>query len=212
MESNSHCRAPTWNGKPCTWPWDRCPVAAHRTWRSANGLPPSTPSIKARKEQPNAAAAPRPIRSPSKPALPASDDPQTAPKLEPPPAVEKRDMHALGWWALARMIEGQLTPAAVGAIAGVFRTLNAIAPDGDTEEENLANIALHGLLMHGIPPRNDAEWARAEAQFDDDALAEMRRWALLQGDTRHQREPLALGDDIAHEVDVPAVIDHEDGV
>ncbi len=55
-----------------------------------------------------------------------------------------------------------------------------MGPDEYDTEQMLREVELRGVLMNGIPPRNEAEWELAASIFDDDAIAEFKRWEMLQ--------------------------------
>lgn len=135
--------------------------------------------------------------------------------LSPPPipdAIRARDPLALQWWVIQQVIEGTIQPNQASAIATVVRTLANLPPAAADEAEALAAIALRGQLMHGIPPRSAAQWELAARLFDDDALAEFRRWSLLEDDGADVREEFGVRDLIAHEREVAAVVHDEDRV
>lgn len=128
-----------------------------------------------------------------------------------PAAIQSRDPLALQWWVIERIIDGALQPPQAAAISGVVRTLANLPPGARDEAAALASIALRGQLMHGIPPRTPEQWALAATMFDDEALAEFRRWELLEDDRGDVREPLGLGDGLADDGDVAPVVHDEDG-
>lgn len=128
-----------------------------------------------------------------------------------PAAIQARDPLALQWWVIERIIDGALQPPQAAAISGVVRTLANLPPGAGDQATTLASIALRGRLMHGIPPRSPEQWALAATMFDDEALVEFRRWELLEHDRGDVREPLGLGDGVAHDGDVAPVVHDEDG-
>ena len=72
---------------------------------------------------------------------------------------------------------GAVFQALGGAINRMMHTLLQLGPTPEADELALQEVALRGLLMHGVPPRTAEEWRRAGEVFDDEALAEFRRWA-----------------------------------
>lgn len=138
----------------------------------------------------------------------SNDEPAT---IALPAAIQARDPLALQWWVIERIIDGALLPPQAAAISGVVRTLASLPPGVGDEETQLASIALRGQLMHGIPPRNPAQWALAATLFDDEALAEFRRWELFEDDGGHEGEPLRLGNGVAGHRDMAPVVHDENG-
>jgi hypothetical protein len=104
--------------------------------------------------------------------------------LAPPSAVDERDLHGLGWWVIKNAITGELTTPQGTVVANVMRVIAGLGPEPLAEEEALRNVELSGRIMHGVPPRNEAEWERARRMFDDDAIAEFERWAALRTSER----------------------------
>lgn len=95
----------------------------------------------------------------------------------PSPEVwKKRDLRGLAWWAAEHLLNGTLPTANVTALNGLMRVLIALGDDPSDEADVLAEIELRGIIMHGMPPRDEEEWALAERVFDADAIAEFRRW------------------------------------
>lgn len=176
-------------GGPCPWPVDRCPVEAHARWRRGH-------------------------READPPARPAPLGPAPTPGPEPP-GLQERDLRTLAWWLIAGILRGDADARQASVVVSLMRTLAALGPAGPGEEEALREVELRGRLMHGLPPRNEEEWARAGAAFTPDALAEFRRWAeelLLESDGRDRLEPLYLRERGAGHVHVPLLVDREDGV
>ena len=99
--------------------------------------------------------------------------------LKPPKAVEDRDLRGLGWWTIEHTIRGDLVANRGTVISTIMRTLATMGPEPLAEEEALREVELRGRLMNGLPPATTEEWELATRIFDDEALAEFRRWAAL---------------------------------
>ena len=95
-------------------------------------------------------------------------------------AIRERDLRALGWWLIEETLAGRVTPPETSAINRMMHTLLQLGPTPEADELALQEVALRGLLMHGVPPRTAEEWRRAGEVFDDEALAEFRRWASAE--------------------------------
>ncbi len=104
------------------------------------------------------------------------------PGLESPKAVGDRDLRGLGWWTIEHTILGDLAANRGTVISTIMRTLATMGPEPLAEEEILREVELRGILMNGIPPRTEEEWELAAKIFDDEALAEFRRWQALNRD------------------------------
>lgn len=96
-------------------------------------------------------------------------------------AIRARDLRALGWWLIEETLAGRVTPPEASAVNRMMHTLLQLGPAPEAEDRALQEVALRGLLMHGVPPRTEDEWRRAAEIFDEDALAEFRRWASPEG-------------------------------
>ena len=92
-------------------------------------------------------------------------------------AIRARDLRALGWWLIEETLAGRITPSETSAVNRMMHTLLQLGPAPEADELALQEVALRGLLMHGVPPRTAEEWRRAAEIFDDEALGEFRRWA-----------------------------------
>ena len=181
--STEKCRVTTLAGRPCGWDVARCPVPAHRQQREEFAAQGPTDA-----------------------------GPEPAP-VAPPAEVEARDLVGLGWWLVERVISGATNTAEASVLASVMRVLAALGPGEMDRDAALREAQLRGLVMHGIPPRTAEEWELAESLFDDDALAELRRWqALLEADSDDHREPLLFRHRTGHKRDTSLGVDGEDGL
>lgn len=133
--------------------------------------------------------------------------------LPVPSAVTERDLRKFSWWLAAKVLRAELEPQRASVLATLVRVLASLGPDPMSEREALAEVELRGLLMHGIPPKNAEQWARAEAIFAPETLAEIERRFALFGDGQgdYVRKPLLDREAGAGQADVPFVVDVEDG-
>ena len=99
------------------------------------------------------------------------------PAASPAGAIRERDLRSLGWWLIEETLAGRVTPPEASAVNRMMHTLLQLGPAPEADERALQEVALRGLLMHGVPPRTPEEWRRAAEIFDEEALAEFRRWA-----------------------------------
>jgi hypothetical protein len=93
-------------------------------------------------------------------------------------AIAGRDLHAVAWRLLEDLLEDDRVDAARRASAGatLIRVVEALGEPPVSREQAAAEIALRGMVMHGMPPRNAEEWALAEELFTPDAIAMFRTW------------------------------------
>ncbi len=103
-----------------------------------------------------------------------------APPPSPAGAIRERDLRALGWWLIEETLAGRVTPPEASAVNRMMHTLLQLGPAPEADERALQEVALRGLLMHGVPPRTEEEWHRAAEIFDEEALTEFRRWAAAE--------------------------------
>ena len=101
------------------------------------------------------------------------------------------DLRELGWWTIEHTIRGDLAPNRGTVISTTMRTLVGMGPAPLDEDEILREVELRGILMNGIPPRNDEEWELAAKVFDDEALSEFRRWPVTGGEPEDAGERAA---------------------
>lgn len=94
-------------------------------------------------------------------------------------ALTERSARRLAWWVAAEMARGALETQRGTVLSNVLRLLHAMGPEPLDEEDALAEVEMRGRLMHGQPPRDPEEWARAERTFDEEAIGEFRRWERL---------------------------------
>lgn len=140
--------------------------------------------------------------------------PRSATDGKPEPGVpppEGRDISAITWWAIDGVALGWLETARASVLASLLRVATGLPPED--EADALKEVELRGRLMHGQPPRDDAEWGLAESLFTEEALREFRRWeTLLERDAFHGGEELLPGDGARDHGDDPLVVHHEDRV
>lgn len=111
-------------------------------------------------------------------------------------AIAERDLRALGWWLIDGVLAAGLEPQRASVTVRIMSLLERLGPGTHDGDDALREVVLRGLVMAGIPPRTPDEWAIAERVFDDEALAEIRRWALsFEGDGHDAFEPLVPGQD-----------------
>ncbi len=110
--------------------------------------------------------------------------------------LRTRDLRALGWWLIEEALAGRITPPEVSAVNRMMHTILQLGPAPESDERALQEVALRGLLMHGVPPRTRDEWRRAAEIFDDEALAEFRRWPPLAS-AAPEREDETAGDRVS---------------
>ena len=89
-------------------------------------------------------------------------------------AVRSRDVRGLAWWVVEEVVRGGVAGREASALCSLIRVLASLGP-GEGEEGSLLEVELRGLVMNGLPPRSDAEWALAERVFGAEGVAELRR-------------------------------------
>ena len=146
---------------------DRCgaPTRGGAPCRFPTGQCPHDAHARAREAQPGRARSPSPVG-----------------------AIRERDLRALGWWLIEETLAGRVTPPEASAVNRMMHTLLQLGPTPEADDRALQEVALRGLLMHGVPPRTEDEWRRAAEIFDDEALAEFRRWASVEEEAVGERE------------------------
>ncbi len=205
------CGVTTSKGYPCPWPPGECPVPWHADERRARGEWGPGPRAPF-----DAAPAQRRVAAPAaRPATPADDF--LAPVVADAGTLgwyADRSLYGLGWWLVGAAIEGRVGGRQATILTGVARLLAGLGAPEINDEDALAEVELRGRLMYGQPPRTAAEWERAATIFDDDAMEEFRRWERLrvERDRVDRAQPFDLRERAADQVDVPGVVDREDGI
>mgnify|MGYP001310935387 FL=1 len=92
---------------------------------------------------------------------------------------EERDLRKVGWLVLERIFFAEMDASAASAASSVIRVLTALGDSPESEDEQLEEIELRGMLMNGFQPRDDRQWELAERLFGETALDEFRRWQKL---------------------------------
>jgi len=135
-------------GGSCQWPVAKCRHQSHARWRAANG---------------RAAASGNDDLPPSRP--------------ESPRAVTGKDLHGLCWWLVEQVLGGDLETSRASVVATLVRVLLALGREPVDQDEMLRRAEIHGLLMHGVPPRTPDEWERAERILSPETLEMVKGWA-----------------------------------
>ncbi len=99
---------------------------------------------------------------------------------EIPEAIARHNVRKSVWWLTEQLVLGTISSSRALALSRLLHTAAQMGPDEMDEEQILREVELRGVLMNGIPPRNEAEWELAASIFDDDAIAEFKRWEMMQ--------------------------------
>jgi hypothetical protein len=113
------------------------------------------------------------------PRSPAPDRAAAPVSTGAPPALANQDERAFAWWTIGELLAERLSTPQGSVIASLLRIIHAFGPPEMSEEEALAEAEFRGRIAHGLPPRGDAEWAKAERIFEPAAIEEFRRWERL---------------------------------
>ena len=108
-----------------------------------------------------------------------------------------RDIRAIGWWLLDGLMSGEVEPRTASVVASVLRVMASLGPEPMDEREALAEVELRGLLMHGIPPATEEQWARARRTFGTEFLETLERRFNAIGAAPERRLPDEADDGFA---------------
>jgi hypothetical protein len=101
-------------------------------------------------------------------------------------AIRRAEIGSVAWETMSGAARGALDARVAAVIATLLRVVAALDEGALRAEDALLEAELRGLLMHGLPPRTQAEWDRLRAIFSPEAVREVERWAsparLLEGD------------------------------
>ena len=88
-----------------------------------------------------------------------------------------RDIRSVGWYWLEKLTEFQpFEPKHAAPVASIARLIHALGDAPQDAAEAAAEAALFGAIMHGIPPRDAAQWEIVERTFDPETEKDLRRW------------------------------------
>ncbi len=90
-------------------------------------------------------------------------------------ALASRDLRAVGWCWLERLTV-ELDPKLATPAVTWGRLIHALGDEPADREAVAAEAALFGAIMHGIPPRDAAQWEIVERTFDPETVKDLRRW------------------------------------
>jgi hypothetical protein len=104
-------------------------------------------------------------------------------KNDPPPPLTPREIAAFAdhdmrevLWCYWEGIRTALGYTAGSAMATVARALQSCGEDTTDLEDAIAVAVVNGRMVHGLPPRNDAEWAIADRIYEPSTVEELRGW------------------------------------
>jgi hypothetical protein len=93
------------------------------------------------------------------------------------PAATEREVRNLLIEAARALVQLNGSPAQIGRIMRAVHLLQQLPPTPEEEDRILREVALRGLIMSGLTPRNDDEWALAREVFDDQTIQDIERRA-----------------------------------
>ena len=67
----------------------------------------------------------------------------------------------------------------------MMRVILALGDEPEDRAAAIAETAVMGSILHGIAPRDDAQWAIAERIYDEATLEDLRHWTPLMGQFGH---------------------------
>lgn len=111
---------------------------------------------------------------------------------EAPGDVPARDLRGASWWVVEHVLAGDLATPKAAVVVSALRLLASLGPEPRDEAEVLREVELRGLIMHGMLPRDEAEWELARERFSADALDHIQE-AWRQRRERGELLPSELG-------------------
>lgn len=106
-------------------------------------------------------------------ARPASANPEAT-------SLTDDDVHALALDAIRSALESKASPLQINRVMRSIRMMDQMQPTPMSEERILREVSLRGLIMAGLTPRTEAEWALTYECFDDQAIADLEQRAIVQ--------------------------------
>lgn len=114
-------------------------------------------------------------------------------------AATARDVHAYAWTVIPAIITGEIPRELAAVAVSACRALIALPQEDAGRESALREAAAIGALVHGVPPRDEAEWEVLRGLFDDATLEQLAAekpldgWFTLIGGGREQRQADGAG-------------------
>ncbi|HML97135.1 MAG TPA: hypothetical protein PKD75_01515 [Tepidiformaceae bacterium] len=103
-------------------------------------------------------------------------EPATETGAETPARPERPDPHRFVYQALQDAVEGRASPTAVTRLVKTLEVAHRLGPPPVDEEQMHAEIALRGMIMHGLAPYTTEQWELARDLFTPGALHMFSRW------------------------------------
>lgn len=123
--------------------------------------------------------------------------------------MDDRDLHALGWWLIEQVLDGESGVAReqVAIAATLMRVLAALGPASADSASAARETELRARLLHGLRLRDEEDWRLAHSLFDDATIEVLSALATGsgEGDGGNRGQPLRRIKAGADEVDLARV-------
>lgn len=104
---------------------------------------------------------------------PFAEDPEVGLRIER--AFEARDLRSVAWIWL-QQLTSELSSRNGATAASWARLILNLGEEPAGEDDVREEAAVVGSILHGIPPRDDRQWALAEEIFDPQTMRDIRSW------------------------------------
>ena len=91
-------------------------------------------------------------------------------------AYAERDLRTVAWMFLAAIRHDRDFIKLSAPAASMMRVILALGEEPEDREAAINETAVIGSVLHGIAPRDAAQWAIAERIYDKATLDDLRRW------------------------------------
>ena len=108
-------------------------------------------------------------------------EPPTPPTNAELEALASRNLRDFTWYALEGVLRALGWERGGAVIASLIRALIAQGEDKMDLSEASAIAVVNGLMVHGIPPRNEEEWEVAGRIYEPKIVELLKTWPPLEG-------------------------------
>ncbi|MGE0601775.1 MAG: hypothetical protein AB7J35_19860 [Dehalococcoidia bacterium] len=100
-------------------------------------------------------------------------------------AYEERDLRTVAWRFLSEIRHDEDYIKLAAPAASMMRVILALGEEPEDRTAAINETAVIGSILHGIAPRDAAQWAIAERIYDDATLEDLRHWRPRDGHFGH---------------------------
>lgn len=108
-------------------------------------------------------------------------EPPTPPTLRELEALASRELREFAWLAMEGVLRALGWERGGAIIASLIARLITLGEESANLQEAAEIAVVHGLMVHGVPPRNEREWEIARRIYEPEVIRLMETWAPFTG-------------------------------